>query len=135
TERRAAHSERRSQSRVRAPQGSDAAVARRGHGAAALQDVEDENESGLPGVDVQRQGVTTLAVSTYQVADFSERAPKVALHIFLVALARRQDSIRQPRERQRLEPDAAGAGHRRQEEPFTPEQRGLDAADELDVVI
>src|SRR5213076_759164 len=35
----------------------------------------------------------------------------------------------------RLDPHAAGSGHRREEQPFAAEQRRLDAADEFDVVL
>jgi hypothetical protein len=48
---------------------------------------------------------------------------------------RAHDPIGQPRERQRLNPDAARSGHRREEEPFPAEERGPDAADKLDVVL
>ena len=40
----------------------------------------------------------------------------------------------EPRERQRLQPDFARAGERRQKQPFAAEERVLDAADELNVV-
>ena len=44
-----------SQPRLGAAQGADAAVAGRGDGAAAVEDGEDQDQPGLPGVDVQRK--------------------------------------------------------------------------------
>src|SRR5262249_44949605 len=45
------------------------------------------------------------------------------------------DAIGEPAERQRLQPHAAGAGERREEDPLAAEERGLDLAYELDVVV
>ena len=53
-QRRAAAAERGSQSRLGAAKSADAALASRGDGAPAVEDVEDEDEPGLPRVDVQR---------------------------------------------------------------------------------
>ena len=47
--------EGRSQSRVGAAEGADAAVAGRGDGAAAVEDGEDEDQPGVPRVDEQRK--------------------------------------------------------------------------------
>ena len=52
---RAAPRQGRSQPRLGAAQGADAAVARRGDGTAALEDGQDEDERGVPGVDGQRR--------------------------------------------------------------------------------
>ena len=62
-------------------------------------------------------------------------ATKIALHVLAIATPRGHDAIRQARKRQRLDPHPARSGHRREEEPFSTEERGLDAADELDVVL
>src|SRR5262245_45392053 len=45
------------------------------------------------------------------------------------------DAIRHAAERQRLQPHAAGALQRREEDAFSAEERRLDPADELDVVV
>ena len=79
--------------------------------------------------------IARLGIAPNQITDFPERAAEVTLHFFPVALARGQDAIGQSRERQRLEPDPAWPGHRREEQSFAAEQRRLDAADELDVVV
>src|SRR6478736_3715205 len=47
----------------------------------------------------------------------------------------RHDAIRHAAQRQRLQPDLAGATERREEQAFAAEQRGFDAADELDVEV
>src|SRR5688500_7744865 len=45
------------------------------------------------------------------------------------------DAVGQAAQRQRLQPDVAGAGQRGEEEPLAAEERRLDLADELDVVV
>src|SRR6476469_6782963 len=44
------------------------------------------------------------------------------------------DAPGQAAQRQRLQPHASGPGERCEKEPFASEQRGLDTADELNVV-
>src|SRR5205814_2106237 len=75
-----------------------------------------------------------LAVAPNKIAERAQRPAEVALHIFAIALVRAHDAVGEPRERQRLHPDAARAGHRREEQACATEQRRLDAADELDGV-
>src|SRR4029450_14019282 len=48
---------------------------------------------------------------------------------------RGDDPPRHPAERQGLQPDLSRAAQRREEEPFAAEERGLDAADHLNVVV
>src|SRR5262245_32423844 len=74
-------------------------------------------------------------LATDQVADASERPAEVALDVLLVASIGIVDAIGQPRERQRLKPDAPGSGQRRKEQPFPAEQARLDPADADDVVV
>src|SRR4051812_36032331 len=56
-------------------------------------------------------------------------APALALR------GRGVDAVRHAAERQGLQPDASGALQRREEDAFPAEQRRLDPADELDVVV
>ena len=51
------HSERGPQPHLGAAQGAHAALAGRGDGAAAVEDVEDQDQPGLPVVDVEREGL------------------------------------------------------------------------------
>ena len=55
---RAAHPEGRSQPRVGAAQGADAAVAGRSDGAAAVEDGQDQEQRRVPGVDGQRRALS-----------------------------------------------------------------------------
>ena len=48
---------------------------------------------------------------------------------------RRHDSVGEPAERQRLQPHAPGPAQRGEEQPFAAEDRRLDLADVLDVVV
>src|SRR5262249_53589765 len=76
-----------------------------------------------------------LPIAADDVAQCAERAAEVALHVFTIAAMRGDDPIGQPREGQRLDPDAPRTGQRREEQSFAAEDRRLDAADELDVVV
>src|SRR5437762_8242269 len=74
-----------------------------------------------------------LRISLQQIPDAAENrsflAPAAA-----DAWNRLVDPSRQPAERQRLQPDAPGAGQRGEEQSFAAEERRLDPADKLDVV-
>ena len=59
-ERRAAHSEGRSQPRVGAAQGPHAAVPGRSDGAAAVEDGENEEQRGVPRIDGERGEIAAL---------------------------------------------------------------------------
>ena len=68
------HPEGRSQPRLGAAQGADAAVAGRGDGAAALEDGEDEDQRGVPGVDVQRRQRVDISDFRFQIECGIERS-------------------------------------------------------------
>src|SRR5439155_6778023 len=75
------------------------------------------------------------AIPADQIPNRPECAAEIAAAcLFLAAVERREHPVGQPRERQRLHPDAPRPGHRREEQSLASEQRRLDPADELDVV-
>src|SRR6185436_11427410 len=73
------------------------------------------------------------------VDDVAEAADHVEHRALALASApdardRLGDAVGQTAERQRLQPDVAGPGERREEEALTTEERGLHPAHELHVV-
>src|SRR3954469_22918822 len=75
-------------------------------------------------------------IAADEIADGAECTAEIAAaHFLAAAVLRAEHAVGETREGQRLNPDAARAGQHREEDPFPAENRRLDPADELDVVV
>jgi len=90
--------------------------------------------SPAPGLASPGSGGGLLAV--YQVAETADVVQHRALALPATTGLRRRlvDPIGESAQRERLQPDPSRTGQVREEESFTPEERRLDATDELHVV-